>query len=146
VVVRRVCAFRFPDGRNCGAAPLRDGQFCLWHDPEHAEAVAEARKVAGQRRRKEATLATVYDLGDVTSDEGIRRLADIAISDLLGQDNSLNRVRAMLYAIQTLLKVREAGDQEERIRALEAAVLQQEQRFDSAFDAPEEPGFPSGAA
>src|SRR5712691_35295 len=81
-VVRRVCAFRFADGRSCGAAPLRDSAYCLFHDPAHAEAVTEARKVVGQRSRKEATLATVYDIEDITSDAGIRRLAQIAVADL----------------------------------------------------------------
>jgi hypothetical protein len=143
---KRVCVFRHPDGGQCGAPPLHDERYCLFHHPDHAEAVAEARKVAGQRRRKEVTLGTVYDIQDVTSDEGSKRLMQIAVSDLLSLDNSLNRARALLYAVQTGIKVRETGDQEERIRALEAAVLQEEQRFDSAFDAPEESGFPSGAA
>ena len=124
-MVRRVCAFRFPDGRACGAAPLRDSAYCLFHDPEHAEAVAEARKVVSQRRRKEATLATVYDLEDITSDAGIRRLAQIAVSDLLSLDNSLNKVRAMLYAIQTLIKVRDAGDLAERLAAVEPVLARQ---------------------
>jgi hypothetical protein len=124
-VVRRVCAFRFPDGRACGAAPLRDSTFCLFHDPEHAEAVAEARKVVGQRRRKEATLVTVYDLEDVTSDSGIRRLAQIAVTDLLSLDNSLSKVRAMLYAIQTLLKVRDAGELADRLAAVEGVLARQ---------------------
>src|SRR6266545_7233480 len=104
MATRRTCIYQHSDGRRCRAAPLRDGLFCLFHDPEHADAVAEARKVAGQRRRKEATLATVYDLGDVTSDDGIRRLAHIAVADLLTQENGLNRAKATLYAIQTLLK------------------------------------------
>jgi hypothetical protein len=92
------------------------------HDPEHADAVAEARKVAGTRRRKEATLATLYDLGDVTSDEGTKRLMQIAVTDLLAQENSLNRARALLYAVQTGIKVREAGELAGRVQALEAIV------------------------
>ena len=125
MATKRTCAYQHPDGKACRAAPLRESTFCLFHDPDHADAVAEARKVAGQRRRKEATLATVYDLGDVTSDEGIRRLAHIAVSDLLSQENSLNRARATLYAIQTLLKVRESGDHEERLQAVEAILKRQ---------------------
>jgi len=131
-VAKRTCAYRHPDERKCGAPRLHDGLFWLFHDPEHADAVAESRKVAGQRRRKEATLATVYDLGDVTSDDGIRRLAHIAVADLLSQDNSLNRAKATLYAIQTLLKVQESGDHEERLQAVES-ILKRQGEIPSAF-------------
>jgi hypothetical protein len=87
--------------------------------------VAEARKVVGQRRRKEATLGTLYDLDDATSFAGIRRLAQIAVADLLSLDSSLNKARAMLYAVQTLLKVHEAGDLADRVQALEGIVARQ---------------------
>ena len=119
---RRSCGYYHPDGRPCGAPPLRESRFCLFHDPDHAEAVAEARRVAGQRRRKDATVATVYDLEDVTSDAGTRRLLQIAVLDLLGLQSDLPRARALLAAVQTSVKVREAGDTEQRLAALEAIV------------------------
>jgi hypothetical protein len=37
------------------------------------------------------TVATVYDLDDVTSDQGTKRLMQIAVTDLLGLDNNLNK-------------------------------------------------------
>jgi hypothetical protein len=46
-VLRRRCAFRFPDGQPCRAAPLRDGEFCIMHSPEHAKEVQEARRLGG---------------------------------------------------------------------------------------------------
>jgi len=125
MATKRRCAYRHPDERVCGAPPLRDALYCLFHDPEHADAVAEARRVAGTRRRTEATVATVYDLDDVTSGEGTKRLMQIAVTDLLGLDNNLNRVRALLYAVQTGIKVREAGGLRERVDALEAIVKRQ---------------------
>ena len=119
---KRLCAYQHPDGRSCGAPPLRDSLYCLFHDPDHADAVAEARRLAGQRRRKEATIATVYDLIDATSDEGTKRLMQIVVTDVLGLDNSLNRARVLLYAIQTGIKVRESGDLVGRLEALESTV------------------------
>jgi hypothetical protein len=123
VASKRLCAYQHPDGRPCGAPPLRDRLYCLFHDPEHAEAVAQARQLAGQRRRKDATIATVYDLLDPTSDEGTKRLMEIVVTDVLGLDNSLNRARVLLYAIQTSIKVRESGDLVGRLEALEATVM-----------------------
>jgi hypothetical protein len=70
-------------------------------------------------------VATVYDLDDVTSDEGTKRLMQIAVTDLLGLDNNLNRARALLYAVQTSIKVRETGDLAERLAAVEAVVKRQ---------------------
>jgi hypothetical protein len=133
VVTKRTCAYQHPDGRQCRAAPLRDGLYCLFHDPDHADAVAEARKVAGQRRRREVTVATLYDLPDVTSDEGTRRLMQIGVTDLLGLENFLNRVRVILYAVQTAIKVRESGELAERVKALEA-VLKREGEVAEVFD------------
>ena len=130
---KRPCAYQHPDGRPCGAPPLRDSLYCLFQDPDHADAVAEARRLAGQRRRKEAAIATVYDLLDATSDEGTKRLMDIVVSDVLGLDNSLNRARVLLYAIQTGIKVRESGDLVGRIEALEATV-KREGRGAAAFE------------
>jgi hypothetical protein len=125
VASRLICGYHHPDGRGCGAPPLRDGPFCLFHDPDHSDAVAEARRVAGQRRRKDATVATVYDLDDVTSDAGTKRLLQIAVLDLLGLPNDLPRARALLVAVQTSIKVREAGDTEKRLAALEAIINRQ---------------------
>ena len=122
---RRVCTYRHAEDRACGAPPLREGRFCLFHDPEHAEAVAEARRVAGQRRRKGATVAAVYDLDDLISDAGTKRLFQIAVLDLLGLQNDLPRARALLAAVQTSFKVREAGEMEQRLAALEAVVGRQ---------------------
>jgi hypothetical protein len=107
------------------APPLRDGPYCLFHDPEHADAVAEALRVAGQRRRKEVTVATVYDLDDATSEQGAKRLMQIAVTDLLGLDNNLNRVRTILYAVQTGIKVRETGDLADRLAAVEGVLGRQ---------------------
>src|SRR6266545_88377 len=137
MATRRTCIYQHSDGRRCRAAPLRDGLYCLFHDPDHADAVAEARRVAGQRRRKEATIATVYDLLDATSDDGTKRLMDIVVTDVLGLDNSLNRARVLLYAIQTGIKVRESGDLVARLEALEATMKRERQRtapFDEIDD------------
>ncbi len=36
------CAASLPDGRPCRAPRLRDGDLCVFHDPEHADKVARS--------------------------------------------------------------------------------------------------------
>ena len=95
------------------------------HSPEHADAVAEGRRLGGARGKREAALTVAYDLGELSSLEGIRRLVQIAVTDILSREISLNRAKAVLYAIQTLIKVRESGDHEERLQTVEAILRRQ---------------------
>ena len=131
---RRTCAYRYDDGRSCKAAPLRDSDFCLWHDPEHAEQVAESRRLGGSRRRREVTLSGVYDLESVITVRDIQRLVEIAVMDTLALENSVQRNRTLAYLAQTALRTIEVGEQEERIRTLEAALLSQTARQVPIFD------------
>ena len=134
LITRRTCAYRNPDGRSCRAAPLRESDFCLWHDPEHAEQVAESRRLGGSRRRREVTLAGVYDLDSVITVQDIQRLIEIAVLDTLALDNSVQRNRTLAYLAQTALRSIEVGEQEERIRTLETALLSQTARQVSVFE------------
>ena len=122
MVASRSCKGHNESGGQCGAPPLRDRDFCLFHDPEHAEAVQEARKAGGTRRKREVTLATAYDLEPLTSVTSIRRLVEIAAVDALGLETNLARVRALGYLAQVAITLLEKGEQEERLAAVEAAL------------------------
>ena len=122
MVVSRRCQQRNDKGQQCGAAPLRDSDFCLFHDPAHAETVQEARKAGGQRRKREVTLATAYDFDGLTSVHEIRRLVEVAAFDAWGLDNNISRVRALGYLAQVAVTLLEKGEIEERLAAIEAAV------------------------
>ena len=118
----RACKFRKEDGEPCRAPPLQDGDFCLWHSPEHADEVAEARRLGGLRRRRERAVSGAYDfqgLGDVIQ---IRRLLEIAALDTLSLENSVARSRSLAYLAQVALKALEIREFEDRLQALEAAV------------------------
>ena len=109
---RRRCKGVHDDGRPCGAPPLRQGTLCLWHDPDKADEVAEARRLGGLRRRREKTIAGLYDvagLGDVAS---IRRVLEIAVLDALGLDNSLARSKVLIGAAGAAAKLLEAEREE----------------------------------
>ena len=116
----RRCAFVKPDGRPCRAAPLRDGIHCFLHDPERAEDAAQARRLGGIRRRREGTLAIAYDLTGLDSVDGLRRLLDIIVTDALGLDSGIPRLRVLIAAVSAAAKLLEAGELEIRLQALEA--------------------------
>ena len=101
---------------------MRDSDYCVFHDPEHAEVVQEARRAGGQRRKREATLATAYDFQGLESIEDIRRLVEVAAYDALGLNNDLGRVRALGYLAQVACTLLEKGETAEQLAAIEAAL------------------------
>ena len=119
--MERRCSGRARSGQPCRAAPMESG-LCFWHDPEHAQEAAEARRLGGLRRRKEGTVSGAYDFDGLDSVLKIRRLLEIAVVDTLSQENSLSRSRTLAYLAQMALKALEAGEHEERLSALEAAL------------------------
>jgi hypothetical protein len=116
------------------------------HDPEHAEEVAEARKLGGLRKRREAALIGAYDLQGLDSLAVLERVLEIALLDTLGLDNSLNRSRTLGYLVGVGTRLRQEGETEERLRALESAVRGQKMPAESVFDGEsEEDGYFSEA-
>ena len=96
--VPTACSFERRDGRPCGATPLRSKPFCFWHDPEHEEEAADARRLGGLRRRREKTVSGAYDFAGLDSVDAIRRILEIAVIDALGLDNSVARTRVLIAA------------------------------------------------
>jgi hypothetical protein len=106
------------------------------HHPDHADEVAEARRLGGLRRRKEATLASVYDLGEPGTIEGATRLIHIAALESLSLQNSVPRNRTLIAAASASVRVIETTELEARIAALESAVgldAKRQQRDEPAF-------------
>jgi hypothetical protein len=115
-----ICTEVRADGSPCHAAPLRGADKCFWHSPEHASQAAEARRLGGLRRRREATVSTAYEFDGLESIEDIRRLLEIAVLDSLGLENSVARSRVLIAGVQAAAKLLEVGELEKRIDALEA--------------------------
>lgn len=122
VTTRRVCKGKKATGEACGSPPLLEGEYCLLHDPEHADEVQEARRLGGQRRRKERVVADAFDFEGLGSIPSIRRLVEVAAMDTLGLENSVARARTLAYLAQVATKLLETGELEERVAQLEAAV------------------------
>lgn len=99
------CRYRKDDGEPCKAPPLRDSEYCFWHDPDHAEAAAEARRLGGLRRRRETVLASAYELSGIRTARDVRRLLEIAVLDTLALDNSVGRSRTLVSLAQLALQL-----------------------------------------
>jgi len=122
MVIKRACAYAKSDGEPCAMAPLRDRPYCFSHDPERAAEAAEVRRLGGLRRRKEGTIAVAYDLPGLDSVAGIRRLLDIVVTDGVGLDNGIPRLRVLISTAVAAANLLKVGEFEERLVALEAAV------------------------
>ena len=119
---QRTCAFHKQSGERCRQAPLQGEEFCFWHHPDHAEDAEQARRLGGQRRRREKTLEGAYSLESLDSVAGLRRLLDIVVLDTVGLENSVARNRALLAAILAGARLLEVGEMDERLAAVEAAL------------------------
>lgn len=139
MVARRSCTFLMPDGRVCRAGPQRDRPYCFSHDPERAQEAAEARRLGGLRRRKEGTIAVAYDLPGLDSVAGIRRLLDVVVTDGIGLDNGIARLRVLISTAVAAMNLLKVGELEERLAALESVI-------DARRATPPEPLFPDESA
>ncbi len=101
---------------------MRESDYCFWHDPEHAQEAADARRLGGLRRRREKTVSGAYDIEGLETVEQIRRVLEIALLDSLGLENSIARSRALAYLAQVSVRLLEVGETEERLAALEQAI------------------------
>jgi hypothetical protein len=122
VVSLRTCKGRNDKGDACRAAPLRESDYCVFHDPEHAEAMQEARRLGGLRRRREGTVGAAYDFEGLSTIGDIRRLVEVAAFDTLGQENSIARSRALAYLAQVAAMLLEKGELTDRLEAVEGAI------------------------
>ena len=136
MVMRRRCVFPRSDGQPCQMAPQHDRPFCFAHDPERAVDAAEARRMGGLRRRKEGTIAVAYDLPGLDTVAGIRRLLDIVVTDAVGLDNGIPRLRVLISTAVAAMSLLKVGELEERLAALEAVALDRRSDGTPAFDDP----------
>jgi hypothetical protein len=121
-MVNRGCTFEMPDGLACRAPALRGRSVCYWHDPDKAEEAAEARRIGGLHRRKAKSVATIYDFSGLRTVESAQRLLETAAVETLALENSISRNRTLIAAAAGAGRLIEAGDLEERLSAVEAAV------------------------
>jgi hypothetical protein len=86
--------------------------------------------MGGLRRRKEGTIAVAYDLPGLDTVAGIRRLLDIVVTDGVGLDNGIARLRVLISVAGTAITLLRTGELEERMAVLEAAMAHREAASD----------------
>lgn len=96
------------------------------HSPEHADDVAEARRLGGLRRRREVTIAGAYEINGLATAGDVMRLLEIAAFDAVGLDNTVARARTLAQIAHVAVRVMEAGTFEERLGALEETMRPRE--------------------
>ena len=119
---QRICAGIKQNGERCRQAPVQGEDFCFWHHPDYAEEAEQARKLGGQRRRREKITEGAYELDGLDSIPALRRVLEIALLDALGLENSISRSRALISGVLAGAKLLEVGEMEERMQAVEAAL------------------------
>jgi len=122
LVIGRACKGATKDGGHCGARPMRDSDLCFWHDPDHAEEAEQARRLGGQRRRRDKITEGAYDLEELNTIESIRRVVQIGILDTLSLENTVARNRTLFSGAMVLTKLVEVGEHEARLAEIEAAL------------------------
>jgi hypothetical protein len=118
----RQCIASNERGEPCRQPPLLGGEHCFWHDPDHQQEAAEARRLGGMRRRRESTIVGAFEVGDLASVEELRRLLQIAVADTLSLENSIARNRTLGYLTQVGSVLLEKGEMEARLDELEATL------------------------
>jgi hypothetical protein len=134
MLISRRCAYAKTDGQPCRMAPLHDRPYCFSHDPERAEDAAEARRIGGQRRRKEGTISVAYDLPGLDTVAGIRRLLEIVKIDGVALENGVARLRVLISTAVAAMNLLKVGELEDRIATLELAVGLGRQTSADTFD------------
>jgi hypothetical protein len=133
-VKHRGCTALKDNAQLCHAPKLQEGEYCLMHSPEHAEEMAEARRLGGLRRRREVAVSGAYEFAGLGNFTDIRRILEVAVLDTLGLENSIARARTLAYLAMTAIKLLETGELEERLAFLENASQGQKTLPESVFD------------
>jgi hypothetical protein len=134
---RRRCAALRADGQPCGMAPLHDSEFCWAHDQRYSAEAAEARIAGGQVKKNQGSLRLIYDLHGLQQIPDIRDWLEFAMFEMLRLPNAVSRNSGIMRGTQIAAELHEKGELADRIEKLEAAVLQNQDRAESSFDAPE---------
>jgi hypothetical protein len=99
------CPFIKPDGDPCAAHPLPNSAFCLFHDPEQAEAQAQARSKGGstprRRTRRFPRLLDHVHVAELLGELFIDALNHTDVSDTKRLQALTNLSRALLKAVGT---------------------------------------------
>ena len=121
------CTATCQDGQPCKSAALPGKRYCLFHDPEQAPMLEEARRKGGLTRQ--AMLVPV-DLGIVELDwstaTGLARIMAAAGEKMLAGQLDPARAKALSEMAGRMLAALGAQVLDERLKAIEATLAELE--------------------
>jgi hypothetical protein len=100
------------------------GKYCFTHSPRHGQARKEAHALGGQRTRAdhgsepEALPLAARSMADVL------KILDYTLAEIKPLENSIIRARALVAIVSTYAEMLEKSELEQRITALENALLE----------------------
>jgi hypothetical protein len=109
-------------GEDCRQAPLRERDWCFWHDPENEEAAQEARRLGAQRAKREGTVAAAMQIDGIGTMAQLQRVLEVVLFESLALQNGVPRNRLLISLVQAAQALVKEGDHEERIEALESVM------------------------
>jgi hypothetical protein len=92
------------------------------HTPENADAMQEARRVGGLRKRREGTLEVIYEVDGMETVPQLRRVLKIAVMEALGLENNAARIRLLLNAVAVGAKLLETGELADQLAAIKGVL------------------------
>lgn len=117
----RHCQFEKRDGSSCNAKPLRNSEFCYFHDPSNESDRISASVRGGKNGRLRALPADTPDF-EVSSASDLAALLGKTISQVRRGEIDPRIANAVGYLSGVLLRAREQGELEERLNVLEIAL------------------------
>jgi hypothetical protein len=109
-------------GEDCRQAPLREKDYCFWHDPENEEAAMEARRLGAQRAKREHSVAAAMEIDGIESIKDLRRVLEVVLFDSLALQNGVPRNRLLVSLVQAGATLLKDGEFEERLNAIEGVL------------------------
>lgn len=118
-MTKRRCLEQTAAGMPCRAQPGADSNYCFMHDPEHKEEADDARRLGGQRRKREGTLRTVFGIDGFETPEGMRRVIEVAILENFALPNGVARNRAFAFLVTAWTRAYDFSAMEARLVEVE---------------------------
>jgi hypothetical protein len=117
------CSSSRSDGGPCRAAAMPGRDRCIFHDPEAAERRQEGRREGGRiRSQPRATLPPERDRVVVASAKDVCKLLSDTIHEVRTGQLDPKIANAVGYLASVMVRALQAGELEDRMAALEAAV------------------------
>ena len=109
-------------GEDCRHVPMKEKDYCFWHDPDSVEAAQEARRLGAQRAKREGSVAAAMQIDGLATMADLRRILEVVLSDTLALANGVPRNRLLVSLVQAGATVLKDGEFEERLNAIESVL------------------------